>query len=154
MANEQRSEGSAAGFRAPATEKAIVIYKESWGFRLPDQHMVHINEVDRLVELATPGRGATYHLERVEETEAEYRVYVGGPYGISHGMSLTGPTEYPFPTISEELDRLRAAWRGADLRETDFNSWAQGASHSSHTGYLRTRIREARQAGPPSRDQA
>jgi hypothetical protein len=152
--NEQGRESGAGGFRAPATEKEIVIYKESWGFRLPDQHVVLVNEVDRLVELATPERGATYHLKRVEETDAEYRVYVGEPYGVGHAIGLTGPPEYPFPTISEELDRLRAAWLAAGLRETDFNAWAQGASYRSHTEYLRARIREAQLADPHMRDQA
>ena len=132
------------GFVAPQTDKEIVVYRGGWGFRLPAQHTIRLNQEGELVAVSMPQRGGTYPLERVEETEDEFQVYVG-PGGPSSGHALGDlPTEYPFPTIDEEIERLRLAWIGAGLRETDFNAWAQGASWDSHTTAIRARLRAAR----------
>lgn len=76
------------GFVEPQTDKQIVVYRGGWGFRLPDQHTVRVNEVDGLVDVSMPQRGGTYTLERVEETDEEYRVHVAGPVGRTAGMPL------------------------------------------------------------------
>jgi hypothetical protein len=138
------SPASGPGFVAPDTDKEIVVYRGGWGFRPPEQHTIRINEPDRLVDLSMPQRGGTYSLERVEETDDEYRVYVapGGPFS-GHAIGDL-PAEYPFPTIDEEIDRLRIAWLNAGLRETDFNAWGQGASWDSHTTWLRARFTDGR----------
>lgn len=137
---------SERGFVEPQTDKEIVVYRGGWGFRLPSQHTILVNEGDRLVAVSMPQRGGTYTLERVEETGEEYRVHLaaGGP----HSGHVLGdlPAEYPFPTIDEEIERLRLAWINAGLRETDFNAWAQGASRNSHTTAIRAQLRAARRS--------
>lgn len=134
------------GFVEPQTDKEIVVYRSGWGFRLPDQHTIRVNGVDRLIDVSMPQRGGTYTLERVEETDEEYRVHVaaGGPHS-GHALGDL-PAEYPFPTINEELERLRLAWLAAGLRETDFNAWAQGASWDSQTSAIRAQLRAARRS--------
>lgn len=132
------------GLVEPVTDKEIVVYRGGWGFRLPEQHTIHLNLTDNLVEISMPQRGGTYVLERSEETEDEFRVYVGpgGPL-IGHAIGDL-PAEYPFPAIDEELERLRHAWIAAGLRETDFNAWAQGAGWDSRTTAIRAQLRFAR----------
>ena len=51
----------------------VVIYPTGvgWGFRLPPQHTVTINEALGIVHLATPDHGSGYRLERLEEKEGE-----------------------------------------------------------------------------------
>jgi hypothetical protein len=135
------SRASEPGFVAPDTDKEIVVFRGGWGFRLPEQHSIRVNEVDRLVDVSMPQRGGTYALDRVEETSDEYRVFVasGGPFS-GHAVGDL-PAEYPFPTIDEEIERLRISWINAGLSETDFNAWAQGASWDSHTSAIRSRLR-------------
>lgn len=132
---------SERGFVEPQTDKEIVVYRGGWGFRLPAQHTVQLNEIDGLVEVSMPQCGGAYTLERVEETDEEYRVHVaaGGPHS-GHALGDL-PVEYPFPAIEEEIERLRRAWISAGLRETDFDAWAQGASWDSHTSAIRSRLR-------------
>ena len=129
-------------FIEPKTEKEIVVYRGGWGFRLPAQHRIAINEQDRVADLHQPDRGGAYELERIEETDDELRIYVGDPYGISVAVRPAEPG-YPFPTIHEEMERLRAAWNNAGLPRQEFDAWAQGASYDSHTTRLRARLREA-----------
>ncbi len=139
------------------TPKEIVIYRGGWGFRLPDQHAVSINAEDAHVDLHMPQAGGVYELERVEETDDELRVYVrpGGPL-VSTAMGTTIETGYPFPTIDEELERLRARWEnaaGPRLEDPDrerralrqrFEASAQGDDFDRRTERMRAMIRELR----------
>jgi hypothetical protein len=133
-------------FTEPRTAGEIVIYRGGWGFRLPAQHRVSIDEEKQLVQLSQPDRGGIYELQQVDETASEFRIQVGDPYGISHATGTTEPPGYPFPTIDDELARLRAAWKSAGLPEHEFEAWAQGATYDSHTTHIRARLRVASQS--------
>jgi len=141
-------------FTPVETEKEIVIYRGGWGFSLPDQHTVRINEAEKLVSVHMPQRGGTYSLERIEESDDELRVYVasGGPIVASALGELE--TGYPFPTIDVELDRLRARWeRAGGARYEDrmhgdpgtrqqFEAWAAGDDYNTKTSQMRAMVRE------------
>jgi hypothetical protein len=137
------------------TPKEIVVYRGGWGFSLPDQHEVSINADDGHVDLHMPQAGGVYELEGVEETDDETRVHVapGGPI-VGSAMGTTIPTEYPFPTIDIELQRLRARWENAGGPRLDdpdgelralrqrFEASAQGDDFDRRTERMRAMIRE------------
>lgn len=129
-----------AGFAPPETTKEVVIYRGGWGFRLAARHDIRLNLEHRLVGLHIPDRGATYHLEAIDETDDEYRIHVGRPFGIGHG----DPAEYPFPTIDVELNRLRNEWMRLGGTAEEFNAWGAGDDYDSKTYGARRAIRERR----------
>ena len=139
-----------------SSPKQTIIYRGGWGFILPDQHAVEVSADGRSVSLSLPDRGGTYVLERVDDTDPdELRIYVA-PGGPSSGHALRDlPREYPFPTINEELDRLRARWgaaggppgndpgdRDGQLLWQRFEASAPGDSFDSRTARMRRMIRE------------
>jgi hypothetical protein len=125
----------------------VVIYPRgaSFGFLLPSQHTVTVNEDDRTVYLSVPDHGSGFVLERVEEAPGEVRIHVGAPSGGAHaiGTGQVPPIRaYSFPRIEDELRRLKTALLNSGGREQEADAWAQGASHDSHTTQLRARIRQ------------
>lgn len=134
-------------FLKPKTEKEIVVYRERsklFGFRLPDQHRLHVNEEENAISLSTPQRGGTYVLTRSEETDAELRYYVGAGPSIAHALGDLA-AEYPFPEIQHELQRLKTDIEAAGGNPAIVDAWAQGASHDSHTSRLRAELGKLRQ---------
>ena len=119
-----------AGFRRIESDKEIVVYRGGWGFVLPEQHQVSVNEAAAHVDLHMPQAGGVYDLEGVEETDDEVRVYVGA--GGPHVGSALGniPVGYPFPEIQHELDALRGRMiRASGTRYTDRVHGARGPTH-------------------------
>jgi hypothetical protein len=106
-------EESRNAFRPIEATKEIVIYRGGWGFVLPEKHSVAIDG-SRHVMLDMPQRGGTYHLAWLDDSDTEeLRVHLGpGDPLIGHAL---GDLEagYPFPTIAQELDRLRNRWDAA-----------------------------------------
>jgi hypothetical protein len=130
----------------------VVIYPRGgdWGFQLPEQHTVTINEEQNLVYLAIPDHGSGYRLERIEETPGELRVYLGLPTDDAHAIGtgrVPALRAYSFPQIQHELERLKTDLVNLGGSRQEAEAWAQGASYDSHTERLRARIRELRQAG-------
>lgn len=130
------------GYGPPATQKEVVIYKGGWGFRLPDQHRALLNRDGSTVSVSTPDRGGIYYVDRVDETEDEFRIHVGDQYS-GHGLSNL-PTRYPFPSIDDELSRLTSDYNARRAAATPDApvGWAQGASYDSHTNWLAGRNQE------------
>ena len=66
----------------------IVVYPRdaAFGFVLPDQHTISVNEEQRTVYLAIPDHGSDFVLERIEEAPGELRVFVGAPAGGAHAV--------------------------------------------------------------------
>lgn len=127
----------------------VVVYptRGGWGFRLPAQHTITVNEELGLVYLATPDHGSGYRLEHLEESVGEIRVRVGDPTDDAHavgGGRVPALRAYAFPRIQDELSRLKSDLVHLGGREQEANAWAQGASYDSHTTWLRARIRELR----------
>jgi hypothetical protein len=144
-----------AGFAPPVTDKEIVVYRGGWGFSLPEQHSVRINQLDRRVSINTPQAGGIYRFERSEEVGDELRVFIGaGGPEMGHAVGLGVPTAYPFPSIGEELDRLRSRYEGAGgapihepmnpgaAARQAFEGWAQGDDWDAKTTRMRAAIRE------------
>jgi hypothetical protein len=122
----------------------------TWGFRLPAQHTITVNEDLGLVYLATPDHGSGYRVERVEESEGEVRVRIGAPTDDAHAVGtgrVPALRAYSFPQIQDELARLKTELVNSGGSEQEANAWAQGASYDSHTQRMRARIRELRGAG-------
>lgn len=125
----------------------VVIFPRGagWGFVLPEQHTVTVNQEVRTVYLAIPDHGSGFALDRVEETPGEVRVFVGAPNADAHAVG-TGQVpplrEYRFPNIEEELQRLKTTLVNSGGRAQEAEAWAQGASYDAHTERLRARIRE------------
>jgi hypothetical protein len=125
----------------------VVVYPRGsgFGFVLPDQHTITVNEDQRTVHLAIPDHGSAFVLERVEDAADELRVFVGAPAGGAHAIG-TGHVppfrSYSFPQIQDELQRLKTRLTNAGGNPQEAEAWAQGASHDSHTERLRARIRE------------
>ena len=103
-------------------------------------------------------RNANGHLPRwlgLDENTDAFRIYAA-PGGPSSGHAVADmSTEYPFPTIDVELERLRARWeaaggpRGDDsanregqLARQRFEASAPGDSWDSRTARMRRLIRE------------
>jgi hypothetical protein len=61
----------------------VVIYPRgaSFGFLLPSQHTVTVDENDRTVYLSVPDHGSAFVPERIDEAPGEVRIYVGVPSG-------------------------------------------------------------------------
>ena len=125
----------------------IVVYPRgaNFGFVLPAQHTVTVNEERDTVYLSVPDHGSAFRLERIEEVAGELRLYVGTPTGDGHAVGsgqVPQVRSYAFPPIQDELARLKTTLlnSGGDGQEAE--AWAQGASHDSHTARLRARIRE------------
>jgi hypothetical protein len=125
----------------------VVIYPRgaSWGFVLPRQHTITINEGMGTVYLAIPDHGSGFGLERVEEQSGEVRVFLGPATADAHAVG-TGRVpqlrSYSFPRIQDELQRLKTGLVDCGGQEQEAEAWAQGSSHESHTAHLRRRIRE------------
>jgi hypothetical protein len=142
------------------TEKEVVVYRGGWGFSLPDQHKVKVNESDRLVRLEMPQARGTYPLDRIEDTGDELRLYLGagGPLQAFESERI-GPG-YGFPTIDDELVRLRARYERAGgagradvmhsgrVARQQFEAWAQGDDWDAKTTRMRAAVRELE---PPRR---
>jgi hypothetical protein len=125
----------------------VVIYPRgaSFGFLLPEQHTVTVNEGTRTVYLSVPSYGSSFVLERVEEVAGEVRIHIGAPAGDAHATGVgqvPALRAYPFPQIQDELQRLKTLLVNSGGREQEAEAWAQGASYDSHTAALRARIRE------------
>src|SRR4051812_41149513 len=90
----------------------VVIYPRgaSFGFLLPAQHTITVNEDQQTVYLAIPDHGSDFVLERIEEAPGELRIHVGQPAGGAHAIG-TGQVPpfraYSFPRIEDELQRLK-----------------------------------------------
>jgi hypothetical protein len=119
-----------------------VVYKNGWGFRLPAQHSVRLSSDGKFVSLDMPQRGSTHFLERIEETDDEYRIYVGG-FVMGHAVGDL-ETRYPFPQRDEELHRLGEDIVKAGGDRSEVTAWAQGASNDSQTAAARKKLRELR----------
>jgi hypothetical protein len=117
----------------------------SFGFVLPEQHTITVNDDPHTVYLAIPDSGSDFVLERIEEAPGELRVFLGAPAGGAHAVG-TGQVpvlrSYSFPQIQDELQRLKTHLVSAGGGAQEAEAWAQGASHDSHTERLRARIRE------------
>lgn len=128
----------------------IVIYPRAagWGFVLPAQHTVSVNEQEQTVYLAIPDHGSGFALERLEEAEGELRIHTGAPTGDAHaiGAGQVPPLRaYTPPQIQDELQRLKTALVNSGGTAQEAGAWAKGASYDSHTARLRARIRELQQ---------
>lgn len=134
-----------------ADGRDVVIYPagKGWGFRLPEQHTININEDASTVYLATPDHGSGFRLARLEDAEGELRVHLGHPTNDAHAVG-TGQVPalraYSFPQIQDELARLKTALTNAGGRAQEADAWAQGASYDSHSARLRAQIRELRRS--------
>jgi hypothetical protein len=125
----------------------VVVYPRgaSFGFVLPEQHTITVNEEQGTVYLAVPDHGSDFALKQIEEAAGEVRVFVGAPAGGAHavGTGQVPPLRaYSFPQIQDELQRLKTRLVNSGGRAQEAEAWAQGASHDSHTERLRARIRE------------
>jgi hypothetical protein len=126
-----------------------VIYPAAvgWGFRLPPQHTLTVNQALGLAYLATPGYGSGYRLDRFEETEGEVRIHIGAATNDAHAIGVGRVPDlraYPFPRIQDELQRLTTELVNLGGSQQEASAWAQGTSYDSHTAWLRARIRELR----------
>jgi len=132
-----------------ADGRDVVIYPAGagWGFLLPQQHAISIDEDALTVYLAIPDHGSGFHLARLENAEGELRVHLGPPNSNAHAVAtgrVPALRAYSFPRIQDELARLKAALVDAGGTAQEADAWAQGASHDSHTARLRARIRDLR----------
>jgi hypothetical protein len=132
-----------------ADGRDVVVYpaRGSWGFRLPAQHTITVNDDLGLVYLATPDHGSGYRLELLEETDGEVRVRVGAATDDAHAVGtgrVPALRAYSFPRIQDELSRLKTELVHLGGRAQEADAWAQGASYDSHTTWLRGRIRSLR----------
>lgn len=89
----------------------VVIYPAGvgWGFRLPPQHTVTVNQALGPVYLAMPGYGSGYGLDRLEETEGEVRIHIGAATDDAHAIGVGRVPDLPaysLPRIQDELQRL------------------------------------------------
>src|SRR5437763_1144194 len=102
----------------------------------PARVRLAMNVARRLVEAVSAGRGGFYIVERISQTDDEYRISVGGPtlgnVGPGNTLDLVAE-EYPFPTIDVELERLRNEWMRLGGTAEEFNAWAPGDDYDSKT---------------------
>lgn len=136
-----------------APEKQTVIQREGqeWAFHLPEYHTAVLVRAgpSPYVVLSLPGAGGSYRVTRVVDDEAEERrIVLGGVFAGEHGLradpKIPDSVGYPFPSIEEEVERLKGLYVQLGGIATDVSSWAQSATHDSHTRWLRSEIRRRR----------
>ncbi|MDQ3955014.1 MAG: hypothetical protein M3285_05645 [Actinomycetota bacterium] len=111
-----------------------VVRRGGWGFTLPEGHRLEVDDdAGTLTLTAADGQTATYRLISavVSDDETTYEI----------DADSTNGDGYPFPSIGEEIDRLRRRWEAAGGDLTAFTGWAQGSGYDDHLRDLRKRLR-------------
>lgn len=133
----------------PGKESVVRRQGSTWGFTLPEQHTIEVDESNGNVAISTPGEGSDFRLDRIEETDDEVIVYLGDELGrhgpaavVGEGEPLPPARGYPFPEIQDEIQRLRSRWIQAGGAGADFDAWAQGDDWETYLRRMRRELRE------------
>ena len=78
------------------TTKTVVVYHGNQSFPLPAEHEAKIGKKERHVSLHAHERHGTYALDRVEQTDEEYRIYLAS--SELHPDADSSEQGYPFPS--------------------------------------------------------
>ena len=119
-------------------DKQIVIRRGGWGFLLPPGDAIEMAGSGAEIKLRREDDEWVYPLLDVEESDDEVVYTIEAATTNGHG--------YPFPSVAEEIDRLRSRWERAHGDLARFNAWAEGAGYDSHLRHLRQELRRLESA--------
>lgn len=115
-------------------QKQAIVQRGGWSFVVPPDDSAEI-----------VGDGKQLRLRHRDGGEWDYPllgvIEQGDEVVYEIDASTTNGEGYPFPSVAEEIDRLRQRWEAAGGDLTRFSAWAEGAGYESHLRRLRKELR-------------